>query len=69
MPLHDGRVRTTAEIPALSSFHLILLRHKAVTGAFIGASKVQQVDDCAGATRNLNFTGEELARIEQILAE
>ena len=45
-----------------------VLRHKMITSALIGASKVSQVNDCAGATRNLNFTGEELARIEQILA-
>ena len=44
-----------------------VLRHQAVTSALIGASRVGQVDDCVGATRNLNFTGEELARIETIL--
>jgi len=26
------------------------------------------VDDCVGAAKNLNFTGEELAQIEKILA-
>jgi L-glyceraldehyde 3-phosphate reductase len=40
-----------------------------VTSALIGASKVSQVDDCVGAIRNLNFTGDELARIETILAD
>jgi L-glyceraldehyde 3-phosphate reductase len=45
-----------------------VLRHPAVTSALIGASRVSQVDDCVGATRNLKFTGEELALIEQILA-
>ena len=45
-----------------------VLRHKAVTSALIGASRLSQVDDCVGATRNLIFTNEELARIEQILA-
>src|SRR5882757_6792848 len=44
-----------------------VLRHKVVTSALIGASRVSQVDDCVGATKNLNFTGEELAQIEQIL--
>ena len=34
-----------------------VLRHKVVTSALIGASKVSQVDDCVGATSNLNFTG------------
>jgi L-glyceraldehyde 3-phosphate reductase len=45
-----------------------VLRHKVVTSALIGASKVSQVDDCVGATKNLNFAGEELAQIEKILA-
>ena len=45
-----------------------VLRHPVVTSALIGASRVSQVDDCVGATRNLNFTGEELAQIEKILA-
>jgi L-glyceraldehyde 3-phosphate reductase len=45
-----------------------VLRHKVVTSALIGASRVQQVDDCVGAARNLNFTAEELALIEKILA-
>ena len=44
-----------------------VLRHPVVTSALIGASKVQQVDDCVGATRNLNFSEAELAHIEQIL--
>jgi L-glyceraldehyde 3-phosphate reductase len=45
-----------------------VLRHKTVTSALIGASKVSQVDDCVGAVKNLNFSGEELAHIDQILA-
>jgi len=45
-----------------------VLRHKVVTSALIGASKVSQVDDCAGAVKNLNFSADELARIETILA-
>ncbi len=45
-----------------------VLRHKAVTSALIGASKVSQVDDCVGAARNLNFSNDELAQIEKILA-
>ena len=45
-----------------------VLRHPVVTSALIGASKVQQVDDCVGAVKNLNFSGDELAHIEKILA-
>jgi L-glyceraldehyde 3-phosphate reductase len=46
-----------------------VLRHKTVTSALIGASKVQQVDDCVGAVKNLNFSAEELALIESILSQ
>jgi L-glyceraldehyde 3-phosphate reductase len=35
----------------------------------IGASKVSQVEDCAGATRNLAFEPAELSHIDEILAE
>jgi L-glyceraldehyde 3-phosphate reductase len=45
-----------------------VLRHKVATSALIGASKVSQVDDCVGAVKNLNFSADELARIETILA-
>lgn len=45
-----------------------VLRHSTVTSALIGASRVQQVDDCVGAVRNLNFPAGELAEIEKILA-
>lgn len=46
-----------------------VLRHKTVTSALIGASRVSQVDDGVGATRHLNFTAEELARIDRVLAD
>ena len=46
-----------------------VLRHKIVTSALIGASKVQQVDDCVGVVKNLNFSAEELALIESILSQ
>ena len=46
-----------------------VLRHKAVTSALIGASRVSQVDDCVGATRNLSFTNGQLAEIESILSQ
>jgi L-glyceraldehyde 3-phosphate reductase len=45
-----------------------VLRHKTVTSALIGASRVSQVDDCVGATRNLSFSNEQLAHIKSILA-
>ena len=45
-----------------------VLRHPTVTSALIGASRVSQVEDCVGATRNLKFTPAELMQIDQILA-
>lgn len=42
-----------------------VLRGGRVTTALIGASKPEQVVDCAGAVGNLEFTEDELARIEE----
>ena len=45
------------------------LRHEAVTSVLIGASKVSQIVDSVGALANLAFTAEELAAIDEVLAE
>ncbi|SDD32110.1 L-glyceraldehyde 3-phosphate reductase [Paenibacillus sp. UNCCL117] len=45
------------------------LQQGRVTSALIGASRVSQIEDIAGALRNPDFSAEELARIETILAE
>ena len=45
-----------------------VLRHPAVTSALIGASKVEQIDDGIGALKHLDFSDEELKRIDKILA-
>jgi L-glyceraldehyde 3-phosphate reductase len=45
-----------------------VLRQPAVTSALIGASKVQQVDDCVATAKNLPFSSGELDKIEKILA-
>ncbi|MFN8652169.1 MAG: L-glyceraldehyde 3-phosphate reductase [Gemmatimonadales bacterium] len=45
-----------------------VLRQPAVTSALIGASRPAQVDDCAGAVKNLTFSADELGTIERILA-
>jgi L-glyceraldehyde 3-phosphate reductase len=45
-----------------------VLRHPIVTSALIGASRPSQIDDSVGALQNLEFSSEELARIEEILA-
>ncbi|MGA0539613.1 L-glyceraldehyde 3-phosphate reductase [Neotabrizicola sp. VNH66] len=46
-----------------------VLRGGGITTALIGASKPEQVADCAGAVRNLDFTPEELAAIDRIAEE
>ena len=45
-----------------------VLRQPVVTSALIGASKVQQVDDCVATAKNLAFSTGELDKIEKILA-
>jgi L-glyceraldehyde 3-phosphate reductase len=45
-----------------------VLRHPTVTSAVIGASRVAQIDDAVAAIKNVNFSAEELAAIEAILA-
>ena len=42
-----------------------VLRDPRVTSALIGASSVQQLDDSLAAVRNLDFTAEELAAIDE----
>ncbi len=45
-----------------------VLRQPEVTSALIGASRPEQIDDAVGALRDLNFSEEELERIERLLA-
>jgi L-glyceraldehyde 3-phosphate reductase len=42
-----------------------VLRDERVTSALIGASSVEQLDDSLDAVRNLQFTDDELARIDR----
>jgi L-glyceraldehyde 3-phosphate reductase len=44
------------------------LRLPGISSVLIGASQLEQIDDCVGTLQNLPFTEEELSRIEQILA-
>jgi L-glyceraldehyde 3-phosphate reductase len=46
-----------------------VLRDGGITTALIGASKPEQVVDCAGAIANLDFTREELAEIDALANE
>jgi L-glyceraldehyde 3-phosphate reductase len=43
------------------------LRNPVVTSSLIGASSVSQLEDSLAALNNLQFGGEELGRIEEIL--
>lgn len=43
-----------------------VLRRGGITSALIGASKPEQVVDCVGAIKNLDFTDDELSRIDRI---
>jgi L-glyceraldehyde 3-phosphate reductase len=45
-----------------------VLRLPAITTALIGASKVSQIEDNLGALKNLDFSTDEIAAIERILA-
>lgn len=44
-----------------------ILRRGRVTSVLIGASKISQIDDCAATINNLEFTQEELDKIDTIL--
>jgi L-glyceraldehyde 3-phosphate reductase len=43
-----------------------VLHNPAITSALIGASKVSQIEDNLGALKNLNFSNDELAKIDRI---
>jgi L-glyceraldehyde 3-phosphate reductase len=45
-----------------------LLRDGRVTSVLIGASRASQIEDCVGALARLEFTRDELGRIESVLA-
>ncbi len=42
-----------------------VLRQPVITSALIGASRWEQIEDCLGALRNLQFSAEELLRIDR----
>jgi len=44
-----------------------VMRRKTVTSALIGASSLEQVSDCVAAMKNLEFSKDELEKIEKIL--
>ena len=46
-----------------------VLRKPVVTSALIGASRWAQIEECLGALRNLQFSAEELSKIDQAAVE
>ena len=46
-----------------------VLRGGGITTALIGASKPAQITDCAGAVNNLDFTAQELEKINKYALE
>ena len=68
-----GQVRALAEVAqrrgqSMAQMALAwVLRQKAVTSALIGASRVAQIEDCVAAAKNVEFSSEELGRIDEIL--
>lgn len=60
----EGRGQTLAQMAIAW-----VLRGGGITTALIGASKPSQVEDCAGAIANLDFTAKELALIDQYADE
>lgn len=44
-----------------------VLRHEAMTSVLIGASKVSQIEDAVGTLNKLDFSSDELEKIESIL--
>ncbi|MBN8655309.1 MAG: aldo/keto reductase [Anaerolineae bacterium] len=60
--LAQGRGQTLAQM-ALAW----VLRHETMTSVLIGASKVSQIEDAVGMLSKVEFSGEELQQIENIL--
>jgi len=45
-----------------------VLRHEAITSVLIGASRPAQIDDAVAALQRLDFSADELNRIDTFLA-
>ena len=64
----DGMAKSRGQTLAQMALAWVL-RGGGITTALIGASRPEQVADCAGAVGNLDFTAAELAEIDRITAE
>ncbi|HXK19918.1 MAG TPA: aldo/keto reductase, partial [Polyangiaceae bacterium] len=59
----EGRGQTLAQLAIAW-----VLRHPGMTSALVGASRVAQIEDAVGALARLDFSPEELKKIDAILA-
>jgi L-glyceraldehyde 3-phosphate reductase len=72
---HLAKIRALNELAAQRGQSLAqmalawVLRDDRMTSALIGASRVEQIEQNVAALANLNFSGEELARIDAILVQ
>jgi L-glyceraldehyde 3-phosphate reductase len=68
-----GQIRALAEIArqrgqTLAQMSLAwVLRHGVMASALVGASRVEQIEQCCGALKNVAFAADELQRIDGIL--
>src|SRR5690606_27487299 len=72
-PSRLGQIRALSEVARTRGQSLAqmaiawVLRDSVVTSALVGASRSSQIEDCAKAATNTDFSPEELARIDQIV--
>jgi L-glyceraldehyde 3-phosphate reductase len=45
-----------------------VLLHGVMSSALVGASRVEQIEQCVGALENLKFTADDLQKIDRILS-
>jgi len=62
----DGVARARGQSLAQMAIAWVL-RQPAVTSALIGASRVEQIDDCVRALGQLSFSSDELSKIDVIV--
>jgi L-glyceraldehyde 3-phosphate reductase len=68
-----GQVRALADIArqrgqSMAQMALAwVLRQKAIASALIGASRVEQIEDCVAAAHSADFSAAELSRIDEVL--
>src|ERR1035438_1591947 len=65
MNLEQWTVRQRSQTLAQMALAWVL-RHGVMSSALVGASRVEQIEQCVDAVKNIEFTAEELQRIDEI---